>query len=905
MSNFEFVTDAKLSNGTYDQIKNASGVLVPATNNPLNTKVIDGWKPIEVLLKKGEKFSDTFGAQLYEKDGQYKVVYRGTEGNLEDWKQNGKYGQNAWSEEWGDTVAFMAKAIKQVADTKFSGDVELAKERFSTTGHSQGGFEAQLASILFGVKGTSLDGMGAVDMAKAWRTKLEDIMRKEEVDTLVGQAEPTVGQFMTRVYTVVGALGTHAGDTNWAYTTKLNVLAFAINPALGGYVGVTNLAAHKMEYIIAVEQLRAKGGIWKHVEVDNILADSPQQFAQAIGAQWETAANQLASNGGAVGWVKVPQDILKLSQEFGEQHAGKIEYMQSGKTVLAIAENGDTLMLDAFGNAQLVSFKGIVQTIKDYEVGGKLVSTKQIQFDDDGNALVTQSGSNFSASMSLDANGKVTAANSKTYQGTVLATESSITSQTVNGQSVQVTETVNHLAKGADIASSKELVTSGGAKIVNSTTADGHIQEDTYATVNGKQALQSSKIISYSEAERDTAALDVSLAGLEFLQALRSNNKVQAAGSLIRLVNNAEIASNQMPTLGAIGTGFSGAVSLISALDSWGNASDGERIALTARAVLGANEVAKAFSANGQTGFLDTGAGFTALNVARGIVALSNLDSTLKSGNPFAIASSVMALTNAAVATGMVSSATAAGALGTTAFSQAAVFGPQAMIAVAIASIVFGSLFGGSIEYPSPPPAGTLEIGALADGTLGMLLKDADGKVYQTRKLTGTVVSDSGKAIDNQDWGMGANVLSQRMVSLMADLQAQANKDGTHLVLDRLPILSVHGFPSFDRNGVDNFFFAMRFNDPGTGAQQLMAAANQDVAIMTETHSDRRCPTDTPSADAIFSMLSKEMLRTCRSTWAMNVRCNVAWQASSSCDQPKLWRRRIMFRASTTRALAF
>ncbi|WP_090137841.1 LysM peptidoglycan-binding domain-containing protein [Limnohabitans sp. DM1] len=418
-----------------------------------------------------------------------------------------------------------------------------------------------------------------------------------------------------------------------------------------------------------------------------------------------------------------------------------------------------------------------------------------------------------------------------------------------NGQTTHVTETINHLAKGSEIASSKELVTSGGARIINSTTADGHIQEDTYATVNGKQTLQSSKIISYSQAERDTAALDVSLAGLELIQALRSNNKVQAAGSLIRLVNNAEIASNQMPTLGAIGTGFSGAVSLISALDSWGDASDGQRIALTARAVLGANEVAKAFSANGQTGFLDAGKGFTALNVAGGIVALASLESTLESGNPFAIASSAMSIANAGAAL----------------MGNAAVFGPQVMIAVAIASIVFGSLFGGSIEYPEPPPAGTVEIGALADGTLGMLLKDADGKVYQTRNLSGKLIwqetqtasedrgywasRDVGDSLEsywvsdiqswaepvnlvknNQNFGLGADVLSQRMSALIGDLQAQAAKDGTHLVLDRLPMLTVVAYPSFDRNGVDNFFFAIRFNDPGTGAQQMMAAANQDMA---------------------------------------------------------------------------
>lgn len=230
--------------------------------------------------------------------------------------------------------------------------------------------------------------------------------------------------------------------------------------------------------------------------------------------------------------------------------------------------------------------------------------------------------------------------------------------------------------------------------------------------------------------------------------------------------------------------------------------------------MLGANEVAKAFSANGQTGFLDAGKGVSALNVAGGIVALASLESTLESGNPFAIASSVMSIANAGAAL----------------MSQAAVFGPQAMIAVAVASIVFGSLFGGSVEYPSPPPAGTVEIGALADGTLGMLLKDADGKVYQTRKLTGAVVSNTGKDTDTQNWAMGADVLSQRMSALIGDMQAQAAKDGTHLVLDRLPMLTVVAYPSFDRNGVDNFFFAIRFNDPGTGAQQMMAAANQDVA---------------------------------------------------------------------------
>jgi hypothetical protein len=108
MSKFNLVTDARLANGSY------------SSNNQSNTAVIDGWRPVQILSPNGEplkanEFSKTFGAQLYEKDGQYKVVYRGTEGNLADWETNIKYGTFQWSDEFKDTVAFMAKAVVQVA----------------------------------------------------------------------------------------------------------------------------------------------------------------------------------------------------------------------------------------------------------------------------------------------------------------------------------------------------------------------------------------------------------------------------------------------------------------------------------------------------------------------------------------------------------------------------------------------------------------------------------------------------------------------------------------------------------------------------------------------------------------------------------------------------------------------
>jgi hypothetical protein len=166
MSKFNLVTDARLANGSY------------SSNNSANTATIDGWKPIVVKLDPGQEFSKTFGAQLYEKDGQYKVAYRGTEGNLADWETNIKYGTFQMSDEFKDTVAFMAKAVVQIAGEKTGGDIERAVKLFSTTGHSQGGFQAELAALMFGVKGTSLDGMGATGVVAQFRAELNKVLKE-------------------------------------------------------------------------------------------------------------------------------------------------------------------------------------------------------------------------------------------------------------------------------------------------------------------------------------------------------------------------------------------------------------------------------------------------------------------------------------------------------------------------------------------------------------------------------------------------------------------------------------------------------------------------------------------------------------------------------------------------------
>ena len=346
-----------------------------------------------------------------------------------------------------------------------------------------------------------------------------------------------------------------------------------------------------------------------------------------------------------------------------------------------------------------------------------------------------------------------------------------------------------------------------------------------YAAKDSSGKWSDVDVVPASQAKQSELQAEAALAGLDLIESIRHHNKVGTASAVLRLTEAARRSADlaPLPELQAAG----GALMILGALDGLQNGTDAQKFASAARMVLGANEVAKAI--NDGKGFLDGGTGFTPLNVAGGIVAIASLDATLKSGNPFAIASSFMTLTNAAITTGMVSSSTVAGAFGTTAFSQTAMFGPQAMICMAIASMLFSSLFASETKYPSPPPAGQGEVGVLSDGSLGMLIKDTQGKAYQTRKLTGEVFSNTGKATDGQNWGMGADLLGGRMSSLIADLKVQATKDGTHLILERLPSLSVHAYPSFDRNGVDNFFFGIHFKDPGTGAQQMAAVANSDV----------------------------------------------------------------------------
>lgn len=285
----------------------------------------------------------------------------------------------------------------------------------------------------------------------------------------------------------------------------------------------------------------------------------------------------------------------------------------------------------------------------------------------------------------------------------------------------------------------KVQVFANGSSITS--VQDMSTQDITETVRDSQQNVVESKTYDNTAARVEEAQYNALLAGVELFDAIRHKNNLGAVSAITRLVNESRIAAEQpvvfSPQVGAV-------LGLIGALDSFADAqTDAQKLVATARLVLSANTTYAAFN-NGK-GFLDAGAGLTTMNVAGGVLALASLKDALESGNPFAIASTVMTLTNSAVATGML--------------QGVSMFGPQAMIAVAICSVVFASLF--EVEYPDPPPAGTVEIGRLADGTLGLLIKDeAGGQVHQTRRLDGQVVSDSAKATERHGRRLSTQGLS-------------------------------------------------------------------------------------------------------------------------------------------------
>jgi hypothetical protein len=103
-------------------------------------------------------------------------------------------------------------------------------------------------------------------------------------------------------------------------------------------------------------------------------------------------------------------------------------------------------------------------------------------------------------------------------------------------------------------------------------------------------------------------------------------------------------------------------------------------------------------------------------------------------------------------------------------------------------------------------------------------------------------------------------------------------------------VINTYGATAIERYALDN---------PALYAK--ITALEQSKAD-DDTQACKSSATVTPRASAIFSTLSSEMFRTCRSTWAMKVRCRSASNAKSSCDHSRSCRNLTMLTANMSRA---
>lgn len=243
----DLVLDATLSDAVY------------RSNNQSDTAVVLGWQPIALEWRDGYTPPETFGAQLYKGPGdQYKVVFRGTEGNFSDWAANGAYAANAMHPEWEATTRFTAMALTYVRTTEPT-DLADARARLSVTGHSQGGFEAELAARIYGLKGSALDGMGASGVFEANKAALIQQAAEQGIEVAPEGYELT--DFKARVYTTVGRLGVHSSGVDVEYSPLYNglgLLAWYVGGPLASALFQGNL--HLIGSLIEIEKARADNG---------------------------------------------------------------------------------------------------------------------------------------------------------------------------------------------------------------------------------------------------------------------------------------------------------------------------------------------------------------------------------------------------------------------------------------------------------------------------------------------------------------------------------------------------------------------------------------------------------------------------------------------------------------------
>ena len=320
-----------------------------------DTAEIAGWRPIALPVDAFDpsKADPYFAAQLYERNGEYVVAYRGTIPKRPDWVNNVYIG-GVWQQEMTDSIAFAGAALAYIMERQ-GVSLDLARARLQTTGHSQGGFESELSSAFYGLSGTSLDGPGAYQFVRhpMFYDELRTRMRRELLPDL--RDTYAIGDFETRIYTVFGVLMAHLPDVRLnGSLTGLTLLAasFSRNWLVSGLAAAATLPAHKIDAIVWNEAIRDRSPLYRLIGEASDPLNSPDAIANALAGRLSAYAWASTEGGGSGSAIEDSAFLRERAAEFMARHVGQeIGVREEGRHALLEAANGSRLLLSGDGSA--------------------------------------------------------------------------------------------------------------------------------------------------------------------------------------------------------------------------------------------------------------------------------------------------------------------------------------------------------------------------------------------------------------------------------------------------------------------------------------------------------------------------------------------------------------------------
>lgn len=574
----QVLTQARLAQAVYN------------SHNRSDTAVIDGWAPVWVNTA-GLNLSPTFGAQLYEREGAYTLAFRGTQANLSDWAQNIRYGAFAWSDEFADTVKFAVRSMQQIAEQTQS-TLALVSDRFQTTGHSQGGFEAELASTLLGIPGVSFDGMGAAGVTQQFKQLFDSMLEDMNASQLAQHTPLSTSDFLTRIYSVVGRLGLHTGTVENAWSWKLTQGMTMLHPMTGLLTGASMVVAHSISDIVDNEALRMRSRVWQWLGQSGVGVDDEVQWI----------ADQTIRDLQSVNVASNDNEIPEIA-DLGAMHASLLNFLQShSDQALSIEQEGQAWWItsessgDAWRGFEDGSWLMLTTTAGEqiYEhrlAEGVLVQRITQSVDSEGSMVLTEVGTNGTSSATLK----------------------------------------------------------GDQWILHLHESNGHAEEQTWQVTDDSWVLAQRVVTSYSADELNAAQAQAWMSALGLIQNLRQGNEWGSLMHVVQLSDQVQILAQQ-PTLWSQNSAvLIGALDVIQSIQQWDHAYPLQRMGIVAQVALSSDQVLRHLHPQQQGGFIESPLGAAALQT---VAAWTQLASALQTGNPLLLGQSFVAMQQSGSAMG-------------------------------------------------------------------------------------------------------------------------------------------------------------------------------------------------------------------------------------------------------------